>query len=243
MELTLAVAFVGGLFSFLSPCVLPLVPPYLCFLTGISAETLASEDRTRHQQIHIISSSIAFVLGFSTVFVGLGATASTLGILLSNYFGILSIVAGIIIIGIGLQFLGLFQLRLLNNEVRFTPIRRPMSAPAAYVTGLAFAFGWTPCVGPILAAILALAGREADLYLGSVLLFFYSMGIGVPFVLAGMFGGLFIPWLGRFRENLPIVERIMGVLLVITGILFLTGLINDFAYYLFETYPVFQIVG
>ncbi len=187
MNVTYFGALVAGLLSFLSPCVLPLVPPYLCFLGGATFDQLAGEDETpRHVYVTIILSSLAFVLGFTTVFVALGATATVIGQLLIANFSLLSKIAGIIIIVAGLHFLGIIHIPLLHREARYHADERPAGLIGAYVIGLAFAFGWTPCIGPVLGAILAVAAGEDSVRQGVSLLFVYSLGLGIPFVAAAV---------------------------------------------------------
>jgi len=229
----------AGLVSFLSPCVLPLVPPYLGFLGGTSIELIAEappgEDDGARQRV--LLAALAFVLGFTTVFVALGASASLLGQFLLSWRGWLGIGAGLVIIIFGLHFLGLFKLSLLHREVRYHHQSRPASLAGAFLIGLAFAFGWTPCIGPILSAVITVAGSSASLGRGIALLFTYSMGLGIPFVVAAMAIGPFLGFMKRFRRHLGLVEKAMGAALVVTGVLMLTGSLNWFGAWLLETYP------
>src|SRR5919205_621784 len=182
LSVSFPVAALGGFISFLSPCVLPLVPPYLSFLAGTTFDQLhAGDDRAVRQRA--ILAALLFVAGFSTVFVLLGATASALGQAIRQYLDVLSTVAGIAIIVMGLHFLGLFRIGFLYREARFQ-VEKPVGLWGAYVMGLAFAFGWTPCIGPVLAAILAVAGSEASVSRGAVLLAAYSLRLGISFLLA-----------------------------------------------------------
>jgi cytochrome c-type biogenesis protein len=230
----------AGAVSFLSPCVLPLVPPYLCYMAGVSVEdfrgggagVVRSAARTA-----LMVSSLAFVLGFSTVFVALGAGASTIGRLLRIWQEPLAIVAGLLIIVMGFNFLGVLRIPLLSREGRFQSQGRPASAVAAYVMGLAFAFGWTPCIGPVLGPILTLAGGRETVGEGAMLLAAYSIGLGIPFLVAAMFSGAFMRFLGRFRVHLGRVEKAIGAMLVIAGLLFLSGGIQTASYWLLETFP------
>ena len=203
-------ALLAGLLSFISPCVLPIVPPYLAYLAGLSFEELRDESARRVQERRIVMAAIAFVLGFTTVFVALGATASVIGQTIAQYFHILSIVAGVLIILMGLHFLGVFRIGAALPRGARQREQKPAGLIGAYVMGLAFAFGWTPCVGPILAAILFIAGSEGTALRGASLLATYSLGIGVPFIIAAVFASRFIKWAGRFRKNLPLVEKVMG---------------------------------
>ena len=238
-ELTAGIAFLAGLLSFVSPCVLPLVPPYLCFIAGVSLDELASRDGENPKAARraVIGSALAFVAGFTTVFVALGASASVVGRLLARHIDIFAIVAGVLIIVMGLHFLGVFRISLLNREARVQVRDKPAGFLGAYLIGLAFAFGWTPCIGPVLAAILSVAASADTLLRGAGLLAVYSLGLGVPFLLAALFAGTFLRFMTRFRRHLGTVERVMGVLLVVTGILFLTGGMQTAAFWLLETFP------
>lgn len=236
----------AGALSFLSPCVLPLVPPYLCYMAGVSVEDFrasgaaAPEVRTRTA---LLATALAFVFGFSSVFVALGAGASTIGSLLRAWQQELAIVAGILIVLMGLNFLGVIRIPLLSREARFRAEAKPASLVAAYVMGLAFAFGWTPCIGPILGPILTLAGGRATVAEGAALLAAYSLGLGVPFLVAALFSGAFMRFLTRFRVHLGLVEKVMGGLLVLAGVLFLTGGIQTASYWLLETFPALGRLG
>ena len=236
-------AFLAGLLSFVSPCVLPIVPPYLAYLAGISFAELDTEKMESGTARRIVFSSIAFVLGFSTVFVALGATASFVGQTIAQYFDILSIIAGVIIIIMGLHFLGVFRIGLLYREARVEVQKKPAGLIGAYLMGLTFAFGWTPCVGPVLAAILFVAGSEGSAARGAGLLAVYSLGIGIPFILAGLFASRFIGWASRFKQHMSKVEKAMGGLLVLTGVLFMTGQMSRIAQWLLETFPAFATIG
>jgi cytochrome c-type biogenesis protein len=190
-----------------------------------------------------VVASAAFVLGFSTVFVALGATASTVGKLLARYYGVLSVVAGVAILIMGLHFLGVFRIGLLFREARVQVERKPAGAFGAYVMGLAFAFGWTPCVGPVLAAILFVAGSEGSALKGAALLAAYSLGIGLPFLLAALFASRFLDFAARFRRHMGTVEKVMGAMLVVTGILFMTGSMSAISQWILETFPTLATVG
>jgi len=237
----------AGILSFLSPCVLPLVPPYLCYMSGVSVDDLRRSD-DNHQKsamrLSLVIAAIAFVLGFATVFITLGASATTLGRFLNYYRSWFAIIAGIIIIIMGLNFLGLFRISLLSREARFQARSAPATPLGAYVMGLAFAFGWTPCIGPILGPIVGLAGSKQTVFEGAELLAVYSIGLGVPFLFAAIFSSAFMRFLAKFRVHLGKVEKIIGILLVIAGLLFLTGQMQTLSYWLLETFPQFsQIEG
>ncbi len=229
----------AGLASFLSPCVLPLVPPYLGFLGGSSIDAMSRGgdgfDSTARRRLLLASG--AFVLGFTTVFVALGASASLLGQLLLQWRGVLGIAAGAVIVLFGLHFLGWLRIPLLYREARYHSRTEPASLLGAYVVGLAFAFGWTPCIGPILSAVITVAGSTASLTRGIGLLFTYSLGLGIPFLLAALAIGPFLSFMQRFKRHLGTVEKVMGAALVLTGLLMLTGSLNWFGTWLLETYP------
>jgi cytochrome c-type biogenesis protein len=247
-------AFLGGLLSFVSPCVLPLVPPYLCYIAGVSIEEFAQREAESKRRRDIVLAALSFVLGFSTVFVALGATASVFGQAVQRLttfhvevFGldisVVALVAGIVIAVMGLHFLGLFRIAFLSSEARMHVAEKPPGLLGGYVLGLAFAFGWTPCIGPILAAILALAGSQDTVTNGAFLLFVYSLGLGVPFLLAAGFAPVFLGWSSGFRRHLPAVEKAMGGFLVVTGVLFITGQITAMSYWLLETFPALGTIG
>lgn len=243
VDVTHGGALLAGVLSFVSPCVLPLVPPYLCYIGGVSLDQLtgdAPESVARHR---IALSAVAFVAGFSTVFVILGATASALGRLVASHLDKLAIVAGIAIIVMGLHFLGVFKISLMHRQARMEVRNHPSGALGAYVIGLAFAIGWTPCIGPVLAAILAVAGSEQTVTRGAALLAVYSLGLGIPFIVAGFFAGAFMHFMQRFRSHIGTVEKAMGAFLVVTGILFITGHMTTFSFWLLNTFPALAEFG
>ena len=241
-NVTVVAALLAGMLSFLSPCVLPLVPPYLVYLTGATIEHVSHDENVRASKRAVMGAALMFVLGFSTVFVALGASASFIGGLIRAWSAQLSILAGIVIIIMGLHFLGLTRIGLLMREGRMTA-PKPVGLWGAYVMGLAFAFGWTPCIGPILAAILSVAAAEATVTKGAMLLAFYSLGLGVPFLLAAFAIKQFSSLFARMKHHLHSVERVMGVLMVITGIGFLTGAVTSVSIWLLETFPALQNFG
>jgi cytochrome c-type biogenesis protein len=219
--------------------VLPLVPPYLVYLGGTTIDEFAAEGGVpRHVWSRVVLASVLFVLGFTTVFVGLGAGASYFGQLIQSYKRELEIAAGLVIILFGLHFLGVLRISMLYREARYHGTHHHgVSYVGAYVIGLAFAFGWTPCIGPVLATVLALAANEASLATGVKLLFVYSLGLGIPFILAAVAMRPFIAFMQRFRRHLDKVEKAMGVILILTGLLFLSGSINWFGSWLLDTFP------
>jgi cytochrome c-type biogenesis protein len=233
-DVTILAALLAGALSFLSPCVLPLVPPYLVYLTGTSIETLA-ESKTAPRGRTVVA-AVLFVLGFTTVFVAFGASASLIGALLHAYSYVLGKIAGIVIIVMGLHFLGVTPIAFLMQEHRLT-VAKPVGLWGAYLMGLAFAFGWTPCIGPILGTILAFAASEATVTKGAGLLAVYSLGLGVPFLIAAVAVESFATFLKSFRANLGYVEKAMGGLLVLAGIAFFFGWVSDFGSWLLEVFP------
>lgn len=236
----------AGAISFLSPCVLPLVPPYLCYMAGVSVDDFRAEDqigaKPRARKALLVASA-CFVLGFSTVFIALGAGASTIGQLLRTWQEPLAMAAGVLIILMGLNFLGVLRIPFLSQEARFQSEGKPASGLGAYVMGLAFAFGWTPCIGPVLGPILTLAGGRETVGEGALLLAVYSLGLGIPFMIAALFSGAFMRFLQRFRVHLGRVEKAIGALLVVAGVLFLTGGVQSASYWLLERFPVLGQLG
>nr|WP_255561731.1 cytochrome c biogenesis CcdA family protein [Pseudohoeflea sp. DP4N28-3] len=252
-------AILAGALSFLSPCVLPLVPPYLCYMAGVSFEdlhranqpggaaataaTAADAAVARRVQWQVLRAAFIFTLGFATVFVALGAGASSIGGILRQNIDLFARLGGILIIIMGLHFMGVFRIGLLAREARFAGSGQPATLTGAYVMGLAFAFGWTPCIGPVLGAILGVAASRDTVGSGAALLALYSLGLAVPFWIAAGFSGAFMRFLQRFRRHLGTVEKITGALLVLTGILFLTGGMARMAYWLLETFPTLGAIG
>src|SRR5215469_390079 len=239
---TIVAELLAGQVSFLSPCVLPLVPPYLVYLAGTSLERLADAEPERRVRRETILAAMLFVAGFSTVFVALGAGASAIGSLLRFYSNELAILAGIVIIVMGLHFLGVTPIRLLSQEKRMQ-MQKPVGLWGAYLMGLAFAAGWTPCIGPILATILAIAASEATVAKGAGLLLIYSLGLGVPFVIAALAVEPFAAFLTRFRAHLGHMERVMGGLLVLTGVAFLAGFFTQLNNWMLEAFPALGQIG
>jgi len=241
-DVTFLAALIAGLVSFLSPCVLPLVPPYLIFLAGTSLERFADREPEPRVKRETVLAALLFVAGFSTVFVALGASASVIGSLIRAYSEPLALVAGVVIIVMGLHFLGLTPIAWLHRQKRLE-VTKPVGLWGAYVIGLAFAFGWTPCIGPILAAILAVAASEQTVARGAGLLAVYSLGLGIPFIAAAFAIEPFAAFLARFKKYLHRVEQAMGALLVLTGIAFLTGSISQLSIWLLEAFPALGRIG
>jgi cytochrome c-type biogenesis protein len=248
-EISLLSALLAGALSFLSPCVLPLVPPYLCYMAGISVEQFrggggaAVIDSGGGTRRAVLKSALFFTLGFATVFVALGAGASTIGVLLRQHLDLLSKLGGLIIIVMGLNFLGVFRIGLLAREARFQGGGQPATLSGAYVMGLAFAFGWTPCIGPVLGAILGVAASRDTVGEGAALLAIYSLGLAVPFWIAAGFSGAFMRFLTRFRRHLGTVEKVMGVFLILTGLAFIFGFVTSAAIWFQQTFPILMQIG
>ena len=241
-DITFLGTFGAGVLSFASPCVLPLVPPYLAFIAGASLDEMTGSGWEAARR-RIFLSALAFVAGFSSVFVAMGATASVFGSLVRAHLDVLAPAAGIAIIVMGLHFLGLFRIPLLYREARVQVDRRPAGPLGAYVVGLAFGFGWTPCIGPVLAAVLGVAASRETVGQGALLLAVYAAGLGVPFLVAAAFSQPFMGMMRRFRAHIGVVEKATGVLLVVTGIAFLTGGVQWAAYQLIELFPGLAALG
>jgi cytochrome c-type biogenesis protein len=236
----LLVAFSAGILSFLSPCVLPIVPPYLAYMGGVSVTDMEDNRAARGRAV---VASLFFVLGLSTVFLILGAGASALGRAFASYRPYLEVGAGVVVVIFGLHFLGLFRLKFLDREMRMDAGDQGGSAFGAYFLGLAFAFGWTPCLGPILSAILSLAGGQADVSKGVMLLGVYAIGLGVPFVLVAAFFPQMKRPMAWMKRNMGVIEKTSGVLLVVVGLAMATGFMSMFSFWLLETLPFLAIFG
>jgi len=230
-SLGVAVAFSAGLFSFLSPCVLPLFPSYLSFITGMSVERLAA-DVTARTRTWVLLHSAAFILGFTTVFVSLGASFSAAGQFFLDYRDAIRVAGGVLIVAFGLYIAGVLRLGLLGGTRQVSIRAKPAGFVGSFAVGLTFAIGWTPCVGPILGSILTLASNDRTVEQGVGLLLAYSLGLGAPFFLSSVALGGFLRFFRRYRPLIPVVERAAGVLLVVVGILVLTNyyaVLNAFA--------------
>ena len=232
----LFIALGAGLISFLSPCVLPLIPGYISYISGNSLNELIEKKKVNLIPI------VLFTVGFSLVFIIFGAASTFLGqMLLQNSFE-LRIVAGLVIIILSLHIIGLINLRFLNYEKRIqTNISRSFFSPI--LIGMAFAFGWTPCIGPILGSILVLASTEDSLSKGIMLLFFYSIGLAIPFILSGYLMQKFLIFSKSFKKNIDKVSKIGGIVLLITGVLIITNQLQALGYYLLEIFPFLQNFG
>jgi cytochrome c-type biogenesis protein len=242
VDLGVLSAFGAGLVSFMSPCILPLVPPYLCFLAGTSLNELTAE-APRGLVWRVLGRATAFVAGFACVFVALGASASVIGQLVSDHLTLLSRISGAVLVVLGLHMAGAFRWSLLMREARFSGLSKPVGPFGAFVIGLAFGFGWTPCVGPILTSILLLAGAETTVGRGAGLLAAYAAGIGVPFLAAALFTGSFLRFAERWRGRLAVIEVAMGLVLVGVGVLIFTGAMPVIGAWLQEHVPVLGRIG
>ncbi|MGB5559131.1 MAG: cytochrome c biogenesis protein CcdA [Paracoccaceae bacterium] len=234
------VALLAGLLSFLSPCVLPIVPPYLAYMSGISMSEMTAQGRGSNRAI---LPALFFVLGLSTVFLFLGFTASAFGAFFLQNQVLFARISGLVVIVFGLHFLGLFRIPILDREARLDAGDRGGSAFGAYVLGLAFAFGWTPCIGPQLGAILSLAASEASVARGTALLGVYAAGLGIPFLLVALFVQRSIGLMNRLKPYMGVIEKAMGLLLVLVGLALLTGAFTALSWWLLETFPSLALLG
>jgi len=232
----LLIAFGAGLISFLSPCVLPLIPGYISFISGQSLQNILAT-----QQVKLLP-LVLFCLGFSTVFIILGASASFLGQTLLQNSETLRVIAGVVIIIFSLQLIGLINISYLNFEKRFEA-KKSKNILFPYLIGLAFGFGWTPCIGPILGSILALASIEETLSKAIILLTFYSIGLAIPFVLSGYLIQRFLVFSKNFKKNINLISKIGGIILLITGILILTNQLQTIGFYIIKVFPFMQNFG
>lgn len=234
----MVIALVAGILSFLSPCVLPIVPPYLAYMGGISVGDMRSDLAKRRK---VIVPALFFVLGLSTVFLFLGFTASAFGAFFLQNQELFAKISGAVVIIFGLHFLGVFRIPLLDREARLDAGEQGGSAFGAYVLGLAFAFGWTPCIGPQLGAILSIAAQEGSVQRGTVLLAVYAIGLGLPFLLAALFIERSMGLMQRLKRHMKLIERSMGILLLIVGVALVSGAFTDFSFWLLETFDRFGI--
>jgi cytochrome c-type biogenesis protein len=235
------IALTAGVLSFLSPCVLPIVPPYLAYMGGISMQEMTGGDQAVRRKA--ITPALFFVLGLSTVFLFLGFTASAFGQFFLQNQALFAQISGAVIIVFGLHFLGVFRIPFLDREMRMDAGDKGGTAFGAYILGLAFAFGWTPCIGPQLGAILSLAASEASVTRGTLLLGVYAGGLGIPFLLAAIFVQRSIGFMNRLKPHMRLIERAMGALLLLVGVALLTGAFTDFSWWLLETFPALALIG
>ncbi|SEO52253.1 cytochrome c-type biogenesis protein [Salinihabitans flavidus] len=243
-DISYAGAALAGLLSFFTPCILPMVPFYLCYMAGISMNQLQGDGTIAPgAQRRLVLSSVLFALGVSTIFVLLGLGATALGQAFAQWRQPLSYVAAAILAVFGLHFLGVIRIGLLYREAKVESTAEPTTMIGAYVMGLAFGFGWTPCVGPALASILMIASGMGDLFRGGLLLLVYGLAMTAPFVVAAIFARPFLRWMQRNRRYLPYVEKAMGVMLIVFAILIATDAVNVIAFWMLEVFPTFGKVG
>ena len=244
LDISYAGAAGAGLISFLSPCVLPLVPAYLSYMAGTTLDRMLEDGDTQAALTRrVFVSALAFVIGFATIFIAMGASASALNRLIIENIDIIGKIAGSVIVLFGLHYMGLLKIPLLYREARFRTRDTSTGLVGAYVLGMAFAFGWTPCIGPILATILTVAASRDDLGYGISLLATYALGLGIPFLLAALAVRPFMRFMQRFRRHLRKVEIAAGALLVLTGILIFTSSLGQFSYFLLDLFPWLATIG
>ena len=240
-ELSYFYVVTAGLLSFLSPCVLPIVPGYLCFMAGTSLDKLDLNAREIKRDVFYYS--LCFVVGFSTVFIILGASATVISGLMFEYLDYLRVAGGIIIIIFGIHFMQLIQIPLLNQELRVQVQNYKPGVVGSYIIGLSFAFGWTPCIGPILGSVLSVAASSETISQGVFLLFLYSMGLGIPFLLAAYAIGSFLNFFSKIKKYMRIIEIVTGLLLVLFGLLILTNRIQELAFFFIKYFPILTQLG
>lgn len=244
LDMSFAGAAFAGLLSFFTPCILPMVPFYLCYMAGISMGELAGEGQiSKGAQRRLVVSAIAFALGVTTIFILLGLGATALGSAFARHKEWLSYVGAVILLGFGLHFLGIVKIPFLYREARLESSAAPSTIVGAYLMGLAFGFGWTPCVGPALASILMIASGMGDLSRGALLLAVYGLAMTTPFVIAALFARPFLAWAGRNRKYLPWVERVMGVMLIVFAVLIVTNSVNAIGQFMLDWMPWFSNLG
>lgn len=242
-NVTIITALAFGFLSFISPCVLPIVPGYISFISGLSFEEMQSSENVGVIRKRILSNAFLFVLGFSMVFIALGASASAVGQFLREQLDLMSKIAGIIIVIFGVHMIGIYKIPFLNYEKRLHTNQKPLGLLGSFVVGLAFAFGWTPCIGPILASILAIAAQQETVGQGILLLSFYSAGLGIPFLLTGLSLTAFYKVFDKFKKHLHKVEIVGGVLLVVFGILIFTNYLTIVSAYFSKWFPFLNELG
>jgi len=235
--LNLLVAFSAGFISFLSPCVLPLIPGYISYISGQALDEIIKDNKS------VLLKTIFFSIGFSIVFISFGITASFIGKLLISYSNQLRIIAGIIIILFSLQFIGLINLKILNSETRFFTKNYNNNLIFPIIVGVAFGFGWTPCIGPVLGSILALAAIEENINKGILLLSFYSLGLAIPFIISGILIDKFLFFSKSFRKYISTITKVGGAILLLTGIAILTGQLQILGFFILEYFPSLGNIG
>lgn len=243
-DISFAGAAFAGILSFFTPCILPMVPFYLCYMAGISMNELKGEaDVPRGIQWNLVFSACLFALGVTTIFVLLGMGATAVGQAFADYREPLRYVAAAVLMAFGLHFLGVVRISILYREARVEAKTEPTTLVGAYVMGLAFGFGWTPCVGPALASILMIAGGMGNIYQGGLLLFVYGIGMTAPFVIAALFSGPFLRWTARNRSFLGYAEKVMGGMLILFALLIATDTVNLIADAMLRWFPNWSSLG
>ena len=237
MILNLLIAFSAGFISFLSPCVLPLIPGYISYISGQTLDEIIEDNKS------VLLKTIFFSVGFSIVFISFGITASFIGRFLINYSNQLRIIAGLIIILFSLQLIGLINLKILNSEARFFTKNYRNNLIFPVIVGMAFGFGWTPCIGPILGSILALATIEENIGKGILLLSFYSLGLAIPFIISGVLIDKFLFFSKSFRNYISTITKVGGAILLLTGIAILTGQLQILGFFILEYFPSLGNIG
>jgi cytochrome c-type biogenesis protein len=244
LEISLAGALAAGLLSFFTPCVLPMVPFYLSYMGGMSMAELRGDGKIAPgAQRRLLMSSVFFALGVTSVFMLLGMGATAMGQVFGQYLESLSYVAAAILVVFGLHFLGVIRVPFLYREARMESSAEPSTIIGAYLMGLAFGFGWTPCVGPALASILMIASGMGDIWKGALLLFIYGLGMTAPFIVAAFFAKPFLAWVQRHRAAFQWVEKGMGLMLIVFAVLIATGGVNLIANAMIQWMPWFSTVG
>jgi cytochrome c-type biogenesis protein len=242
-NVTYLAALFAGFISFISPCVLPLVPAYISFISGVSMDELRNAERQQQMTLRLMISSLLFIGGFTLVFVLLGATATFVGGFLLQNLGIISKVAGVVLIIFGLHVAGLIKIPFLNYEARFQTGNKPTSAIGAILVGSAFAFGWTPCIGPILGGILAIAGSQETVGQGMLLLLIYSLGLGIPFFLTAIATQRLLRAMNRVKKHFKTVELVSGGFLIVIGVMMVFNLFTTLNGLLVRWFPWLTKIG
>ena len=238
MDTTLSIAFLAGLISFLSPCVLPLIPGYISYISGTSFNKINEKKRNL-----IVIKTIFFTLGFSFIFIALGSTASLIGKFFLSNSNIFRIIAGFIIILFSLQLIGIINFNFMNKDIRIFTNQYSNNLAFPFLVGMAFGFGWTPCIGPILGSIITLAALEENIGKGTLLLSFYSLGLAIPFIISGILIDKFLFFSNNFKKYILAISKVGGVILLLTGIAILTGQLQVLGFFILEYFPSFGNIG
>ena len=238
MTTTLPIAFFAGLISFLSPCVLPLIPGYISYISGTSLDKIKEKEKNL-----IVFKTIFFTLGFSFVFIALGSTASSIGKFFLTNSNIFRIIAGVIIVFFSLQIIGIINLNFMNKDIRFFTNQYKNNLTFPFIVGAAFGFGWTPCIGPILGSIITLAALEENIGKGIILLTFYSLGLAIPFIISGVLIDKFLLFSKSFKKYMSVITKVGGTILLFTGIAILTNQLQVLGFFMLEYFPSFGNIG